>query len=93
MVEELNKIADLNINPKDLSSEEVNTYLKEACKKFDIKCAPPETTARLLDKVNFFLSSFEISTYTYAHMWYYVVLCYIDAFLPFKMESFEVLMV
>lgn len=51
MVEELNKIADLNINPKDLSSEEVNTYLKEACKKFDIKCSPPETTARLLDKL------------------------------------------
>lgn len=51
MVEELNKIAGLNINPKDLSSEEVNTYLKEACKKFDIKCSPPETTARLLDKL------------------------------------------
>lgn len=64
MVEELNKIADLNINPKDLSSEEVNTYLKEACKKFDIKCSPPETTARLLDKVNYFLSSLKIYTYT-----------------------------
>ncbi|KAM5553805.1 lysine--tRNA ligase, cytoplasmic [Rosa sericea] len=51
MVEELNKIAGLNINPKDLSSEEVNSYLKEACKKFDIKCSPPETTARLLDKL------------------------------------------
>lgn len=52
MVEELNRIANLNINPKDLSSEEVNSYLKEACKKFDIQCSPPETTARLLDKVN-----------------------------------------
>ncbi|PQQ08406.1 hypothetical protein Pyn_14826 [Prunus yedoensis var. nudiflora] len=51
MVEELNKIADLNINPADLSSEEANKYLKEACKKFDIKCSPPETTTRLLDKL------------------------------------------
>ncbi|KAL6191718.1 hypothetical protein ACLB2K_038108 [Fragaria x ananassa] len=51
MVEELNRIANLNINPKDLSSEEVNSYLKEACKKFDIQCSPPETTARLLDKL------------------------------------------
>ncbi|XP_050372453.1 lysine--tRNA ligase-like [Argentina anserina] len=51
MVEELNKMANLNINPKDLSSVEVNTYLKEACKKFEIQCSPPETTARLLDKL------------------------------------------
>ena len=55
MVEELNKIADLNIHPADLSSDEANKYLKEACKKFDIKCSPPETTTRLLDKVNLFL--------------------------------------
>ncbi|KAL6557112.1 hypothetical protein OROMI_017462 [Orobanche minor] len=51
MVDELNKLAGLNINPKDLSSEEGNNSLKEACKKFDIKCSPPETTARLLDKL------------------------------------------
>ncbi|KAL6498740.1 hypothetical protein OROGR_003964 [Orobanche gracilis] len=51
MVDELNKLAGLNINPKDLSSEEANNSLKEACKKFDIKCSPPETTARLLDKL------------------------------------------
>ncbi|VVA28037.1 PREDICTED: lysine--tRNA ligase [Prunus dulcis] len=51
MVDELNKIADLNINPADLSSDEANKYLKEACKKFDIKCSPPETTTRLLDKL------------------------------------------
>ncbi|KAM1087608.1 hypothetical protein EV1_013099 [Malus domestica] len=51
MVEELNKIAGLNINPENLSSAEANQYLKDACKKFDVKCSPPETTTRLLDKL------------------------------------------
>ncbi|KAM1256054.1 hypothetical protein ACFX1Q_030220 [Malus domestica] len=51
MVEELNKIGGLNINPEDLSSAEANQYLKDVCKKFDIKCSPPETTTRLLDKL------------------------------------------
>ncbi|KAF7838023.1 lysine--tRNA ligase, cytoplasmic-like [Senna tora] len=50
MIEELEKIANLSI-PKDLSSEEANKYLKDACLKFDIKCPPPETTTRLLDKL------------------------------------------
>lgn len=50
MIEELEKMANLNI-PKDLSSDEANKYLREACQKFEIKCPPPETTARLLDKV------------------------------------------
>ncbi|CAA3019466.1 lysine--tRNA ligase-like [Olea europaea subsp. europaea] len=50
MVEELEKMADLSI-PKDLSSEETNKYLADACAKFDIKCSPPQTTARLLDKL------------------------------------------
>lgn len=51
MIEDLEKMAGLNI-PKDLASDEANKYLAEACTKFDIKCAPPLTTARLLDKVN-----------------------------------------
>ncbi|KAK4265493.1 hypothetical protein QN277_026541 [Acacia crassicarpa] len=50
MIEELEKMAGLSI-PKDISSEEANKYLKDACLKFDIKCRPPETTARLLDKL------------------------------------------
>ncbi|XP_050291744.1 lysine--tRNA ligase-like isoform X2 [Quercus robur] len=50
MIEELEKMANLNI-PKDLSSDEANKYLKDACTKYEIKCAPPETTARLLDKL------------------------------------------
>ena len=58
MVDELNQIAYLNINPVDLSSDEANKYLKEACKKFDIICSPPETTTRLLDKVILFFFPF-----------------------------------
>ncbi|KAK4584649.1 hypothetical protein RGQ29_022398 [Quercus rubra] len=50
MIEELEKMANLNI-PKDFSSDEANKYLKDACTKYEIKCAPPETTARLLDKL------------------------------------------
>ncbi|KAL0292030.1 UNVERIFIED_CONTAM: Lysine--tRNA ligase, cytoplasmic [Sesamum calycinum] len=50
MIGELEKLANLNI-PKDLSSEEANKYLVDTCLKFDIKCPPPQTTARLLDKL------------------------------------------
>ncbi|XP_004493038.2 lysine--tRNA ligase, cytoplasmic [Cicer arietinum] len=50
MIEGLEQIAGLNI-PKDLSSDETNQYLKDACLKHGIKCPPPETTARLLDKL------------------------------------------
>uniref|UniRef100_A0A2N9HB10 lysine--tRNA ligase n=1 Tax=Fagus sylvatica TaxID=28930 RepID=A0A2N9HB10_FAGSY len=49
MIGELEKMANLDI-PKDISSDEANKYLKDACKKYEIKCPPPETTARLLDK-------------------------------------------
>jgi lysyl-tRNA synthetase class 2 len=50
MIEELEKMANLNI-PKDFTSEETRKYLVDACTKFDIKCAPPQTVARLLDKL------------------------------------------
>ncbi|XP_062163870.1 lysine--tRNA ligase isoform X1 [Alnus glutinosa] len=50
MIEELEKMANLNI-PKDISSDDANKYLKDACMKYEIKCPPPETTARLLDKL------------------------------------------
>lgn len=53
MIEELEKMANLNI-PKDLASDEANKYLKDACARYEIKCAPPETTTRLLDKVQLF---------------------------------------
>lgn len=54
MIDELEKMANLNI-PKDLASDEANKYLVDACAKFDIKCPPPQTTARLLDKVSLIL--------------------------------------
>lgn len=50
MIGELEKVAKLSI-PKDLTSEEANKYLIDACTRFDVKCPPPQTTARLLDKV------------------------------------------
>lgn len=50
MIGELEKVANLSI-PKDLASEEANKYLIDACARFDVKCPPPQTTARLLDKV------------------------------------------
>jgi lysyl-tRNA synthetase class 2 len=39
--------ADLEL----LDSPEVNKYLVETCEKFDVKCPPPQTTTRLLDKL------------------------------------------
>ncbi|XP_077231280.1 lysine--tRNA ligase, cytoplasmic-like [Tasmannia lanceolata] len=50
MIKELESMAKLSI-PKDLSSEAANKYLVEACTKFDVKCPPPQTTTRLLDKL------------------------------------------
>lgn len=50
MIGELEKMANLSI-PKDLAGDEANKYLIDACAKFEIKCPPPQTTARLLDKL------------------------------------------
>ncbi|XP_058097326.1 lysine--tRNA ligase [Magnolia sinica] len=50
MIEGLETVANLNI-PKDLSSQEANEYLRDACARFDVKCPPPQTTTRLLDKL------------------------------------------
>ncbi|KAL6977802.1 DNA helicase [Sarracenia purpurea var. burkii] len=50
MIEDLEKVANLSI-PKDLSSDEARRYLADACVKFDVKCPPPQTTTRLLDKL------------------------------------------
>ncbi|KAL7246488.1 hypothetical protein ACSBR2_001558 [Camellia fascicularis] len=50
MIEELEKMANLSI-PKDFSSDETNRDLADACMKFDVKCPPPQTTTRLLDKL------------------------------------------
>ncbi|XP_057846173.2 lysine--tRNA ligase [Cryptomeria japonica] len=50
MIKGLEEVACLNI-PKDLSSDEAAKYLIAACEKFDVKCPPPLTTTRLLDKL------------------------------------------
>uniref|UniRef100_A0A0D3FKV2 Lysine--tRNA ligase n=1 Tax=Oryza barthii TaxID=65489 RepID=A0A0D3FKV2_9ORYZ len=50
MIKDLEAMAKLNI-PKDLSSDEANKYLIDACAKYDVKCPPPQTTTRLLDKL------------------------------------------
>uniref|UniRef100_A0ACD5TTU7 Uncharacterized protein n=1 Tax=Avena sativa TaxID=4498 RepID=A0ACD5TTU7_AVESA len=50
MIQGLEDMANLKI-PKDLSSDEANRYLADACAKYDIHCPPPQTTARLLDKL------------------------------------------
>lgn len=65
MIEELEKMANLSI-PKDLAGEEANKYLIEACVKYDVKCPPPQTTTRLLDKVRFiflFYSNYHFGFY------------------------------
>lgn len=42
----------LNVElPKDLDSEEARQFLVELCKKHGVECSPPQTTARLLDKL------------------------------------------
>ncbi|ESQ40568.1 hypothetical protein EUTSA_v10015509mg, partial [Eutrema salsugineum] len=50
MIADLEKMANLNI-PKYLASEEANKYLIDACARFDVECAHPMTSARLLDKL------------------------------------------
>lgn len=50
MMKGLREIEGLDI-PEDVASPECNAYLKAACEKFELHCSPPQTTARLLDKV------------------------------------------
>jgi len=37
--------------PEPLESDEANAFLKGLCKKHNVECKPPHTTARLLDKL------------------------------------------
>lgn len=55
MLSELEKVANISI-PRDLSSESANKYLVDVCEKFDVKCPPPHTTTRLLDKVTSYIA-------------------------------------
>lgn len=38
-------------DPNDLNTPEANKILSDLCAKFELECAPPRTTARLLDKL------------------------------------------
>ncbi|CAK9862126.1 unnamed protein product [Sphagnum jensenii] len=52
MIEGLEETSNGQIKlPNDLESEETNKYLQDACERFDVKCPPPHTTSRLLDKL------------------------------------------
>jgi hypothetical protein len=66
MIKDLEAMANLNI-PKDLASDEAKRYLIEACAKYDVKCPPPQTTSRLLDKVS-------VLTYGNCSMLLYLIL-------------------
>eukprot|EP00246_Nothoceros_aenigmaticus_P006744 TRINITY_DN1990_c0_g1_i2.p1 TRINITY_DN1990_c0_g1~~TRINITY_DN1990_c0_g1_i2.p1 ORF type:complete len:442 (+),score=99.54 TRINITY_DN1990_c0_g1_i2:121-1446(+) len=50
MIKGLEEIGGLQL-PGDLDSEVTNTYLKAACEKYGVRCPPPQTTTRLLDKL------------------------------------------
>ncbi|XP_021757460.1 lysine--tRNA ligase, cytoplasmic-like [Chenopodium quinoa] len=50
VIDELEKFTQLSI-PQDLASEEANKFLMDVCSKYDVKCQPPLTSARLLDKL------------------------------------------
>ncbi|EGG14536.1 lysine-tRNA ligase [Cavenderia fasciculata] len=50
MIPELEKCLDAKI-PTPYNSEECRLFLIEQCKKHNVDCSPPQTTARLLDKL------------------------------------------
>lgn len=50
MIDELESQLGIKI-PRDFD-EETNNVLIEACGKHNVKCNPPQRTARLLDKVS-----------------------------------------
>jgi lysyl-tRNA synthetase, class II len=46
------KLDDIKFNfPEDLGSEEARHIIIDLCKRINIKCSPPLTTARLIDKL------------------------------------------
>lgn len=50
MIAELEKLSGEKI-PRDLDAPETRDYLDKICKKFEVDCSNPRTTARLLDKL------------------------------------------
>lgn len=50
IVQELEKILNVKF-PQDLASDETNQFLRKICAEKKIECAPPLTSARLIDKL------------------------------------------
>jgi lysyl-tRNA synthetase class 2 len=68
MVPDLEKILDVTL-PKDLSTDEANQWLQDMCKEKGVECAPPLTTARLVDKLvgDFLEPTFDSPTFLCDH--------------------------
>ena len=50
MLEELEKILKIKF-PKELGAKSTTKFCDDLCKKHNVTCSPPRTTARLLDKL------------------------------------------
>ena len=51
MIEEIERIAGVRIDPSKLDTPEMNSLLDGLCVKHGVDCSPPRTTSRLLDKL------------------------------------------
>ncbi|EDO45972.1 predicted protein [Nematostella vectensis] len=52
MIPELEKVLGVRLpSPQDFNTPEANKLLDQLCVKHEVDCAPPRTTARLLDKL------------------------------------------
>jgi len=50
ILEELQRVANVSL-PEDVASGSCNDYLKKICEERHIDCPPPQSTARLIDKL------------------------------------------
>eukprot|EP00656_Telonema_subtile_P015409 TRINITY_DN18069_c0_g1_i3.p1 TRINITY_DN18069_c0_g1~~TRINITY_DN18069_c0_g1_i3.p1 ORF type:complete len:599 (+),score=199.63 TRINITY_DN18069_c0_g1_i3:82-1878(+) len=68
MVPDLEKILGVTL-PEDLSTDSANQFLIDLCKAKDVECAPPLTTARLIDKLvgDFVEPTFDSPTFLCDH--------------------------
>jgi len=51
MLESLEKLAGIKLGDRDLASEDTRQFLIKECATRAVVCSPPQTTARLLDKL------------------------------------------
>jgi len=68
MVPDLERILNVKL-PEDLSTDEANLWLQNMCKEKGVECAPPLTTARLVDKLvgDFLEPTFDSPTFLCDH--------------------------